>query len=146
MAAISILETNGEVQIFFPGAGGGDATFNVDDGEWHHFQVDYRWNGGGANILTTLSVDGNVVSSRNGPTANGIIVDALTLAGNWRGTGGIGDEPVPGTETIDGFEGGWNGQIDNFQLSAERVPEPSTLGLLCFGAASLVVLSRRCKK
>ncbi|MGI9429366.1 MAG: PEP-CTERM sorting domain-containing protein [Bythopirellula sp.] len=113
---ISVVMFGNDVSVFFPGVGGGTGNLNVNDGQWHSYQVDYLYNGGAGNELTTLSIDGNAVSTRDGPTANSQIVNAFTLGGNYRGDA-VDDAPVIGSELLTDFEGGFNGLIDNVVVS-----------------------------
>jgi hypothetical protein len=132
---ISVVEIGGKIRIFFPGAGGGSGEFTPTLNQWHHYEVDYSYNAGSP--VTTLTVDGNVVSTRNGLPANSQITDALTLGGNYR----LNVPALAAARTTADFEGSFNGRIDNFVMS--QVPEPATAGLVGVGVVALGLLVRR---
>ncbi|MGI9429367.1 MAG: LamG domain-containing protein [Bythopirellula sp.] len=132
---ISVVEIGGNVTVFFPGAGSGDAGFQPDS-EWHNYQVDWD----AFNQVATLSVDGGVVSTRLGATANGQITDALTLGGNSRSADPQGAPESPP------FEGSFNGLIDNFELSTSpAIPEPGSIVLLGLAGTGIALVARRRK-
>lgn len=133
---MAVVEIGGNVTVFMPGGpGAGDGGFDLDgDQDWHNYVL--AWD---ADVTTlTLSVDGNLVSTLVAGPANGQIVDAFTVGGNFRGTT-VGDAPVPGSATAADFEGSFNGTIDN--VVVDVVPEPGSLALLAFGC--LVIARRR---
>lgn len=127
---ISVVQTEGTVKIFFPGAGAGTGTYTPTFGQWANYQVDYVYNDGSP--VTTLSVNGSVVSTRTGFPSYNQLVDYFTIGGNARIGAGGSVNPAD-------FEGSFNGFIDNVRFT--QVPEPGLPGLL--GVLGLLALPRR---
>ena len=102
--------------LFLPGVGfgGSEGTFTPTPGAWNEYEV--SWDSTLQQI--SFSVDGNLISQTTAGQlpANGQIVDALTVGGNFR----LNEAATDASRTDADFEGSFNGLIDNFLFDGRR--------------------------